>query len=542
MGLKAEALLISWHAKQPVFTVDVSADGNRVATGGGDNVVRIWRVTEKKAKEGQQENETPKNDINARPLPPHPKGSKKRSEPSLVDIEFLTTLSQHLQPVNCVRFSPDGKLLATGSDDGWIFIWRLDLNRTNALLHRNDPQGSSASGQAPASSSSAFGASSGFGDDDDGDIQKEVWVRSVAIHAHKKDVYDLCWSPDAKHIISGSTDNTSSIWNVETGKSQQTLADHTFYVQGVSWDPRSRFIATQSNDRTVRIYQPKKQKNSSATPSAPVPGPPNTPTNAASSNTSFLSPSTSSSSSSSNDHGTSPNHEPTGATEETTTANKRWNTYLQQWVLKFRPFGQTATSSTANSAEDDQQNERQPLPLFAEERETSSTIRDEADDANQGEEDGAASGRAGGVSLSRHRLFLDDVSCASFFRRLTWSIDGSLLLTPSAMFQQSPTAPVENAVYVFVRNRFQEPIAILGGSSKPTISVRCCPVLFSLLPSRPAWAPLRYRMIFAVASKDEILFYDTQHTSAIARVAHLHFASLSDISWFVFFLHLLLSS
>lgn len=28
-----------------------------------------------------------------------------------------------------------------------------------------------------------------------------------------------------------------------------TIAEHTNYVQGVAWDPRDHFIATQSSDR-----------------------------------------------------------------------------------------------------------------------------------------------------------------------------------------------------------------------------------------------------------------------------------------------------
>jgi chromatin assembly factor 1 subunit B len=33
------------------------------------------------------------------------------------------------------------------------------------------------------------------------------------------------------------------------------FADHTHYVQGVTWDPLGQFIATQSSDRSVAIYK-----------------------------------------------------------------------------------------------------------------------------------------------------------------------------------------------------------------------------------------------------------------------------------------------
>ena len=41
------------------------------------------------------------------------------------------------------------------------------------------------------------------------------------------------------------------------GKPISLLKDHDHYVQGVSWDPQNGFIATQSSDRTCKIYTPK---------------------------------------------------------------------------------------------------------------------------------------------------------------------------------------------------------------------------------------------------------------------------------------------
>ena len=34
---------------------------------------------------------------------------------------------------------------------------------------------------------------------------------------HVEDVYDLSWSADSRHLISGSVDNTAIVWNTHTG-------------------------------------------------------------------------------------------------------------------------------------------------------------------------------------------------------------------------------------------------------------------------------------------------------------------------------------
>ena len=41
-------------------------------------------------------------------------------------VQLLANLQKHISTVNCVRFSPNGNFLATGSDDGFVMIWKFD--------------------------------------------------------------------------------------------------------------------------------------------------------------------------------------------------------------------------------------------------------------------------------------------------------------------------------------------------------------------------------------------------------------------------------
>ena len=52
--------------------------------------------------------------------------------------------------------------------------------------------------------------------EDDGG--KENWTVAKMMRGHLEDVYDLCWSPDSTHLISGSVDTTAIIWDVQKGK------------------------------------------------------------------------------------------------------------------------------------------------------------------------------------------------------------------------------------------------------------------------------------------------------------------------------------
>uniref|UniRef100_A0A8C3W8A0 Chromatin assembly factor 1 subunit B n=1 Tax=Catagonus wagneri TaxID=51154 RepID=A0A8C3W8A0_9CETA len=130
-----------------------------------------------------------------------------------------------------------------------------------------------------------------------------------------------------------------------------------------------------------------------------------------------------------------------------------------------------------------------------------------------------------------YRMFHDD-SMKSFFRRLSFTPDGSLLLTPAGCVESGEN--VTNTTYVFSRKNLKRPIAHLPCPGKATLAVRCCPVYFELRPAVEAGVELvslPYRLVFAVASEDSVLLYDTQQLFPFGYVSNIHYHTLSDISW-----------
>uniref|UniRef100_A0A452EUQ8 Chromatin assembly factor 1 subunit B n=1 Tax=Capra hircus TaxID=9925 RepID=A0A452EUQ8_CAPHI len=135
--------------------------------------------------------------------------------------------------------------------------------------------------------------------------------------------------------------------------------------------------------------------------------------------------------------------------------------------------------------------------------------------------------------LQSYRMFHDD-SMKSFFRRLSFTPDGSLLLTPAGCVESGEN--VTNTTYVFSRKNLKRPIAHLPCPAKATLAVRCCPVYFELRPVPEAepgmeLISLPYRLVFAVASEDSVLLYDTQQLFPFGYVSNIHYHTLSDISW-----------
>ncbi|XP_078036753.1 chromatin assembly factor 1, p105 subunit [Augochlora pura] len=132
----------------------------------------------------------------------------------------------------------------------------------------------------------------------------------------------------------------------------------------------------------------------------------------------------------------------------------------------------------------------------------------------------------------RVRLFYDD-TFKSFFRRLTFSLDGQLIIVPSGIIEPLETAErIANATVVFSRHDLKTPIMLLPSLDESTIAVRCCPIYFELQKNGPVpMITLPYRIVFAVATQHSVLIYDTQQVSPIAVISNIHYTRLTDVSW-----------
>ncbi|KAF9058728.1 quinon protein alcohol dehydrogenase-like superfamily [Rhodocollybia butyracea] len=71
---------------------------------------------------------------------------------------------------------------------------------------------------------------------------------------HTERVLSVAYSPDGKHIVSGSGDKTICIWNSETGEELRVLRGHAQSVISVACSPDGKYIVSGSKDKTIRIW------------------------------------------------------------------------------------------------------------------------------------------------------------------------------------------------------------------------------------------------------------------------------------------------
>ena len=63
------------------------------------------------------------------------------------------------------------------------------------------------------------------------------------------------YSPDGRHIISGSYDETIRVWDAVTGAAVgEPLQGHTDWVRSIAYSPDTGHIISASDDKTIRIW------------------------------------------------------------------------------------------------------------------------------------------------------------------------------------------------------------------------------------------------------------------------------------------------
>ena len=165
--MKVDVLQIHWHEKRPIYSVDFSpVKKDTFVTCGEDKKARIWKID---ASECVFLGKKPK-------------------------VVFVQTLERHTSPVNCSKFSLDGKYICTSSDGGVLVLWEED--------------------------------------------KESRWVDKKIVYVpNMADIYDLCWSPDSKYVLVGLVNNTVQIWDIFKREMVEYFSDHNHFVNGVAWDP-----------------------------------------------------------------------------------------------------------------------------------------------------------------------------------------------------------------------------------------------------------------------------------------------------------------
>ncbi|TFK70083.1 WD40 repeat-like protein, partial [Pluteus cervinus] len=74
------------------------------------------------------------------------------------------------------------------------------------------------------------------------------------LNGHSGFVFSVAFSSDNRYVVSGSADNTVTIWDVETGQQRAKFQGHTNRVTSTAFSSDDKYVASGSYDNTVRIW------------------------------------------------------------------------------------------------------------------------------------------------------------------------------------------------------------------------------------------------------------------------------------------------
>lgn len=247
LARRSDGCVASFHHIDTVTTLDISPDGQFLASRSLAGNVSLWQI-----RDGQRLRRSADGIAVGPTLAFSPDGALLATGTldgtvQLSDVRtgaIISTLGTAAKPINGVSFSPDGALLAAGAWDMTVRVWHV---RDGTLLH-------TFSGLQDSVHSVAFspdGTLLAAGDN------RAIWVWNVAtgqLHLRLETeslTESVKFSPDGTLLAAGGWRGGVGLWRVADGTFLRSLDSESGQISSIAFSPDGSFLAASCQSQVA---------------------------------------------------------------------------------------------------------------------------------------------------------------------------------------------------------------------------------------------------------------------------------------------------